>query len=69
MDFQGPLSQQVKGIALIVIGSILVLNQLGILTQSLDFYVVLFIALYLIVLGIIKVDTGKKLQKFIQKDQ
>lgn len=65
----GVFSTQVKGIAFIVVGVILLLQTLGILTKGLDFYVVIFIALYLIVLGFMKLDGARRFQKFMKKDQ
>ncbi len=65
----GQMSKQVKGIVLIAVGVVLLLNKLGILRQGLDFYVVIFIALYLIAAGLMKLDGIQKLQRFIKKDQ
>jgi len=68
-DMHGAFSKQVKGIFLIAIGSILLLHQLGILPQRLDFYVVIMVSIYLIVLGILKLDGGRKLKQFMQKEK
>ena len=65
----GVFSTQIKGIALIVVGVILLLQKFGIFTKGLDFYVVIFIALYLIVLGFMKLDGARRFQKFMKKDQ
>lgn len=69
MAMIGPLSERVKGAAFITIGTILILHQLGILRKGLDFYVVITIALYLVVIGFLKLDGTKKWQQFVSKDK
>ena len=65
----GSFSNQIKGVALITIGVILLLQKLGIFKRGLDFYVVVFIALYLILIGFMKLDGARKIKKFMkQKD-
>jgi len=60
-------SEQLKGIGLIIGGSVLLLHQIGLLPQRLDFYIIIFAALYLIFLGMVKLDAVKKLQIILSK--
>ena len=62
-------SEQLKGIGLVFAGSILLLHQIGLLPQRLDFYIVVCAALYLIFLGLVKLDAVKKLQILLQKNK
>ena len=63
------LSEKAKGIAFITFGIILLLHQLGILRKGLGYYIVLVIALYIIALGIFKLNGTKKLQQFMKKGE
>ena len=60
------LSEKAKGIAFITFGIILLLHQLGILRKGLGYYIVIVIALYIIALGIFKLNGVKKLQELIR---
>lgn len=64
----GIFSKQIKGVAFITVGVILLLQKLGILKKGLDFYVVVFIALYLIVIGFINLDGAQRFQKLMRRN-
>ena len=63
----GVLSEQVKGIGLIIVGIVLLLYLSGILLQ-LDFFILVFFGLYLIALGIFKLDRSKRIQRFLEEN-
>jgi len=65
----GKLNDKFWGIALIVIGTLLILQQFGILKQRLDFYVVLFLGLFLIAKGLVKLNGKDYMKKFMKKDE
>ncbi len=69
MTENGAFSNKVWGATLITIGAILLLQKFGILKRGLDFYLVIFIALYLIIVGFIKLNGADKIQKFIKRDK
>jgi len=69
MDAEKIFNKQAKGVALIIIGSILLLHQLGLLPQNLSFYIIILVALYLIFLGLTKINGIKKIQDMMKKDK
>lgn len=62
------LPERQKGILLIVAGAILLLHSVGILT-SLFKWLILGFALYLIFMGVIKLEAHRKIMDFINKKQ
>jgi len=68
MDAEKLLNKKAKGIGLIVVGAILFLYQFGLLPQNLCFYIMIGLSLYLIFLGLVKVDGIQKIQEFFKKN-
>jgi len=68
MNTEKLFNNKAKGIGLIAVGAILFLYQFGLLPQNLCFYVMIALSLYLIFLGLIKVDGIQRIQNFFKKD-
>ena len=66
---QGDITQKFWGVVLITIGGVLILHQFGILKQRMDFYIIIFLALYLITRGLMKINGTDYIKKFTQKQE
>lgn len=62
------LPEKVKGIIFVAAGFILLLRQFGILPQPLSFYIVVFFAFYMIVVGFFKLNGMNRIQKMMKKE-
>ena len=61
------LPERIKGIIFVAAGCLLLLYQFNILRKPLNFYIIVFLAFYMIVIGFFKLDGMKKIQKLINK--
>jgi NhaP-type Na+/H+ or K+/H+ antiporter len=55
------LAQQLKGLAFITIGVMLLLEKFGLLTVGFDVYLVVFLAIYFIAIGFSKLNKASRL--------
>ena len=60
------LSEQNKGIILVSIGTVLLLHTLGLIQKGLS-YIIILSALYMIGLGLIKLDVQNKIMAYFTK--
>lgn len=65
-NFWKSLTEQNKGIILLAIGIILLLHTLGVFTKGLN-YVIIACAIYMVGLGLVKLDAKKKIMAYFNK--
>lgn len=65
-NYWSKLSEQNKGIILVGVGAILLLHTLGLVQKGLN-YIIILSAIYMIGLGLIKLDVQKKLMAYFNK--
>ncbi len=62
------LGQQIKGLAFIVIGVMLLLQKFGFLSVGFDVYLVVFLALYFIAIGFSKLNRASRMNQSNRHD-
>ena len=63
----GVLTDQIRGAGMIVVGVALLLYLSGILVK-LDFFILVLFALYLIAVGLLRLDRSKRIQRFLEEN-